>query len=401
MTIVIDLLRAGLLASEVVLGVLVSYLLLLTAAALCARKETEPRPGRPSSRFAIMVPAHNEERLLPELLDNLGRLDYPRELYTVFVVADNCSDRTAEIGRAYGAVVFERFSETEQGKGYALEWLLGKIVERGEPHDAVVILDADTVVSATFLRVMDARLARGERAIQAYYAVRDPDAAWSSALRSVALTVLHYLRPQGRMVLGGSTGLKGNGMVFAADIVREHRWTNSLTEDIEYHMALILAGERVTFAPDAVVWAEMPNTLRASDSQNARWERGRIEMLRRFVPRLLREALRRRSFLLFDAAMEQIIPPFSVLAGGSALALAAAVALRSKLGVALGVGLVGGQVVYVLTGLRLAGASARTYRSLMYAPVLMIWKLLLYVRVLTGLGPKGWVRTARNESGGG
>jgi cellulose synthase/poly-beta-1,6-N-acetylglucosamine synthase-like glycosyltransferase len=335
--------------------------------------------------------------LLPEVLANLGQLDYPREFFTVFVVADNCSDCTAEVARASGAEVYERHNQHARGKGYALNWLVSQINQRPERYDALIVLDADTVVSPNFLRVMDARVARGERVIQAYYAVRNPDSAWSTALREVALIVLHYLRPQGRMVLGGTTGLKGNGMVFAADILRDRPFSGALTEDIEYHMELVLAGERATFAPDAVVWAEMPNTLAAADSQHARWEKGRVEMLQRYVPRLLREAARRRSFVLFDAAMEQLIPPFSVLVGASVAALGAGVALRSKPAVVAGAALIGGQAVYVVTGLVLAGAPPKTYKALLYAPWLVLWKIWLYLRVVFGAGPKGWVRTERNS----
>lgn len=396
MAIVLDWLRAGLLASDVVLGVLVGYLLLLTVAALFAPRRTVER-ALATTRFAFLVPAHNEEQLLPEVLANLQQLDYPRELYTIFVVADNCSDATALVAEAGGAEVYVRNNQYERGKGYALNWLIAQLAQRPERYDALIVLDADTVVSPNFLRVMDARYARGERVIQAYYAVRDPDAAWSTALRSVALTVLHYLRPQGRMVIGGTTGLKGNGMVFDAELLRDQPFTGSLTEDIELHMELVLAGERATFAPDAVVWAEMPNTLAASNSQNARWEQGRVEMLKRYVPRLLREAVRRRSFVLFDAAMEQLIPPFSVLVGASVAAFGAGVLLRSKPAVVASAALIGGQAVYVVTGLALAGASPKTYQALLYAPVLVVWKILLYLRVLFGAGPKGWERTARNS----
>lgn len=392
-----SLLTTLLIAGELGLAAIVSYLLLLTAAAFAARRSTAPRQGNPTSRFVIMVPAHNEERLLPELLLNLRQLDYPPELYTVHVVADNCTDRTAELGRQAGAIVHERTDRELRGKGYALEWLLRRIWELEVPHDAVLILDADSVVSPNFLRVMDARLARGERVIQGYYAVRQPDGAWSAGLRAVALIVLHYLRPQGRMVLGGSTGLKGNGMVFAAEILRKHRWSASLTEDIEYHMELILAGERATFAPDAVVWAEMPDSLRAAQSQNERWERGRMEMIRRFVPRLLRESWQRRSFLLFDAAVEQLIPPFSVVTGASVGVALAALALRSPVGVALAAYVVVGQAIYIFTGLALARAPWPVYRSLLFAPAFVIWKVWLYLRLLLGIKPRSWVRTARNE----
>lgn len=386
-----------LLAGETGLAATVSYLLLLTAAAPFAKRETPARNGEPTSRFAIMVPAHNEERLLPQLLLNLRQIDYPDDLYTVHVVADNCTDDTAERGRQGGAVVHERFNTELRGKGYALAWLLQRIWADQATYDAIVILDADSVVSPNFLRVMDARLARGERVIQGYYAVLQPEGSQSAGIRAVALTVLHYLRPQGRMALGGSTGLKGNGMVFASDILREHRWSASLTEDIEYHMELILAGERAMFAPDAVVWAEMPDSLRASQTQNERWEKGRMEMIRRFVPQLLGQAVRRRSFLLFDSAVEQLIPPFSVVVGASGAMLLAALALKSPVGIALATYIVLGQVLYIFVGLALARAPAEVYRSLLFAPAYVAWKLWLYVRLLLGIKPNSWIRTARND----
>lgn len=381
-----------------ILAAMVSYLLLLTGAAWFAPRRTAARGRAPDTRFLFMIPAHNEERLLPTLLTNLHQLDYPSTLYAIHVVADNCTDRTAELARQAGAIVHERTNTERLGKGYALEWLLERIWERGDAHDAMVILDADTIVSPNFLTVMDARLARGERVIQAYYAVRDPEASWSASLRSIALMAVHYVRPQGRMVLGGSAGLKGNGMVFRADIMRRYRWPASLTEDIEYHMALIQGGERVMFAPDAVVWAEMPGTLRAAQSQNARWERGRLQMVRQYVPRLLRTALTRRNFLLFDAAVEQLIPPFSIVTIGSLVCLLAAAALQSVRATILCAGTILGQIIYIVASLILARAPRKLYQALLYAPAFIAWKIWLYVRVLIGRDQHGWVRTARNDS---
>lgn len=382
--------------AEAVCGLIVGYLLLLTAAACFAPRRT-PITGTPKHRFLILIPAHNEERLLPATLANLRELDYPHALFAVHVVADNCTDATAELARAGGATAHERFNSELVGKGYALQWLLARLWASNEPHDAIVIMDADSILSANFLRVMDARMARGERAIQAYYAVRDPEQSWSASLRSVALAALHYLRPQGRMVLGGSTGLKGNGMVFAAEITRKHPWSASLTEDIEYHMALILDDQRVTFAPDALVWAEMPSSLAASRTQNARWEAGRMQMIRNYVPRLLLESLRRRRFMLFDAALEQLIPPFSLVAFGAAACLVAGLGLWNTTAIIGGGLLLAGIAVYVLAGLMLAGMPLRVYQALLYAPVFVLWKLWLYARVLLGAERHGWVRTARNE----
>ncbi len=412
----LDWIQLFLLLFQAALAVLVVYLLLLTAAAWRAARQTPARSGEPTNRFLILVPAHNEERLLPDTLANLRQLDYPQSLYAVHVVADNCTDQTAVIAQQGGAVVHERFNDDQRGKGFALQWLLQRLWHMNEPHDAVLILDADSVISSNFLRVMDARLARGERVIQAYYAVRNPAQSWSVSLRYVALAVLHYLRPLGRMVLGGSTGLKGNGMVFTADILKKHEWSASVTEDLEYHMTLVLAGERVMFAPDAIVEAEMPDTLTGSQTQNTRWEQGRLEMARRYVPSLLRaagSAIKQkeygRAYLLFDAAMEHIIPPFSLLTGLSGLAFAAALvlffiarnnpAVNNSLAIVnllLGTAVFLGQIIYIFYGLYLVKAPAQIYKALLYAPAFVIWKIILYMKVMFGRETQGWVRTARN-----
>ena len=248
---------------------------------------------------------------------------------------------------------------------------------------------------------MDARLARGEKAIQAYYAVRNPGNSESAGLRYAALAVLHYLRPQGRMVLGGSAGLKGNGMVFAAELLQRHQWSASLTEDIEYHMKLILDGERVTFAPDAVVWAEMPDTLESSHTQNARWEKGRLEMIRTYVPDLMQQGLKNKNFLLMDAAVEQIIPPFSVLTGATLASLFGAILLpfrgaSRRWAIFTGFLLITGQAVYLWAGLRLANAPRQVYRALRGIPKFIMWKIWLYIRVMLGKDADTWVRTRRN-----
>ena len=426
----IQFLQISLLIFQLMLAVLIGYLLLLTITAFFARRRTVDVDRTPTHRFLFLVPAHNEEQLIAQTVHNLKAVDYPNELYDVHVVADNCTDNTAVIAQKEGAVVHERFNDEKRGKGYALQWLLQLLWETEESHDAIIIVDADTIVSSNFLQVMDARLANGERVIQSYYAVLDPGNSWSVGLRYAALAVLHYLRPQGRMVLGGSAGLKGNGMVFTADLMKQHEWSASITEDIEFHMNLILDGERVMFAPDAVVEAEMPNSLEDSETQNERWEQGRVEMMKTYVPKLLKgsgQALVHgkfgRAYLLFDATMEHIIPPFSILAALSGLSLMAALALiftgewildylpflemivadsplatqLRLINLTLGVFIILGQFIYLLSGLKLVKAPKNIYKQLLYIPFFMLWKIWLYARVLFGRDQEEWVRTARNE----
>ena len=211
--------------------------------------------------FTILVPAHNEELLLPDLLESLQNLDYPKINYSIHVIADNCTDQTEIVAKAFDVVVHKREDKENLGKGFALQWALDRIWELKNSPDAVVIIDADSIVSRNFLHVMSDRLSQGENVIQSYYTVRDPDQSWSTSLRYAAFAVLHYLRPQGRMLLGGSVGLKGNGMVFRREVMQKLKWSNSVTEDIEFHMTLLLQGYRVAFAPDAVIWGEMPGSL--------------------------------------------------------------------------------------------------------------------------------------------
>ncbi len=385
------------------LTVMIGYLLLLTAAAGWAAKQKPSPTAGPTHRFALLVPAHDEEKLLPALLENIRQLDYPRQLFALYVVADNCTDQTAVLARAAGVVAYERFDRIHIGKGYALQWLLARLQEDGAHFDAAVILDADSVISSNFLTVMDAQLASGARVIQAHYAVLNPGRTWVMSLRAAALALVHYLRPLGRTALGGSVGLKGNGMVFHRSILAEHQWSASVTEDIEYHMSLVLAGERVVFAPDATVWAEMPGTLHSAHSQNVRWEQGRLQLAAQYIPKLLGAAFapptkgRRPSrYILFDSIMEHVIPPFSIVTGLTLIYWILTAIWGTPALLSLASCLFIGQLVYIIAGLILARTPASTYRALLYAPFFILWKIWLLVRVLGRSEEQGWVRTARD-----
>jgi len=412
-----------LLIIQLALAALVGYLLLLTLSARQAPRHTSPASSAPKHDFIILIPAHNEEALLPSLLDSLNSMDYPPSKFRVHVVADNCNDATAEAAQTHGATAHQRFNLEERGKGYALNWLFDRLKQQGEVGDAYVVLDADTIVSINFLQVMDTLLQRGARVIQAYYSAREPQKSWSSSLRFAALAVIHYLRPQGRMVLGASAGLKGNGMVFLKEIIEKHPWSHAITEDIETHMALLLDEERVIFAPDAIVWAEMPDTLSNAETQHDRWERGRLEMARKYVPRLLRntwQAFRRRNYRrgyqLLDAVLEHIIPPFSILVGVTVLLffastftfvqfgltplgiLSSTAATLASLNLLTAIFIITGEAIYIFTGLSLVKAPKNIYAALVFAPILILWKIGHYFKVLIRRSSQEWIRTSRNQA---
>jgi cellulose synthase/poly-beta-1,6-N-acetylglucosamine synthase-like glycosyltransferase len=385
-----------LLSVEAALAVPMLYLTTLSIASLFQRSSQATGGGTPDTRFAMLIPAHNEEAVLGTLLASLRQLDYPPELVDIQVVADNCTDDTAAIAREAGAFVHERQDTSNVGKGHALRWLLGQVEAMGRQYDAYVVIDADTEVSPNFLQVMAAQLQAGHSIIQSRYRVQNGHESWTSGLRSVAFALFNHLRPLGRTVLGWSSGLKGTGMCFSASVVQQFGWDSfSLTEDVEYHVRLVTAGLRVTYAPEAIISSSMPTTLKQAQSQQMRWERGRLELVRRYVPGLLGGALRTGNTALFDAAMEIMVPPLSVVAGLILCCCVGAFLLPSYLGIRLGAALFVELMLYVLIGLRLARLPLAAYRSLLFAPAYIIWKLWVYMVALIAAGDRRWVRTAR------
>jgi cellulose synthase/poly-beta-1,6-N-acetylglucosamine synthase-like glycosyltransferase len=370
------------------------YLLGLSAAAFYA-PQAPPPAGPRRRRFAVLVPAHNEASVIERLLGSLGEQRYPRGGFDVHVVADNCTDDTADLARARGSVVHERTDPQQRAKGYALRWVLERL-RGGEPYDAYVVFDADSVASPDFLARMDDRLEAGSLAIQAHYTVLNADASPVAALREAALASLHYLRPLGRSALGLSAGLKGNGMCFEAAMLDRAGWASvGLAEDVELHLALVRDGIRVDFCPEAIVRADMPATFSEARSQNLRWEAGRIAALRNDVLPLLRRGIARREWMLVDAAAEQLVPPLSVAVSVSGACAVAAAALGSPIVAALAAFGAAGFALHIVAGLAAVGAPARTYVALLRAPAYVAWKLALYARAAVAPSSLPWVRTQR------
>jgi len=387
------------------MALMVAYLDCLSVGALLWRRSLPPAERR--TRFAVLVPAHNEEQLLPRLLESLANLGYPADCYDVYVVADNCTDGTARVAgqvrNGLQPTVFERRDEHNLGKGHALTWLLDRIRERAgaleapPAYDAYAFVDADSVVSINFLEVMDRHITRGDAAIQCYYGVLNPGGSWASALRQAALALFNDLRPRGRDAIGLSAGLRGNGMCFSAATIERFGWDSfALAEDAEFHLTLVQGGICVTYAPEATVLGEMPVSLRQARSQNVRWERGRLQLLRRHGPAMLATALRRRNPAILDALTEQLVPPLSVLtAATTAWFIFSRFVGRGGVR-ALASGVMIGQLGYVLTGLWLVRARPRVYVALLGAPVYIVWKVWIYLLAAVNLGDARWVRTSRS-----
>ncbi|HAA42990.1 MAG TPA: glycosyl transferase family 2, partial [Ruminiclostridium sp.] len=150
------------------------------------RKTYKNKDFFPNKKFALIVAAHNEEKVITHIIDSLFKQNYPKNLFDVFVIADNCTDKTAEIAEKHGAIVYRRFNSTLRGKGHALEWMFERIFEMDKKYDAICVFDADNLVSSNFLLEMNKQLCRGHKVIQGYIDSKNPYDSWITCSYSIA-----------------------------------------------------------------------------------------------------------------------------------------------------------------------------------------------------------------------
>jgi 1,2-diacylglycerol 3-beta-glucosyltransferase len=388
-----------------IISFVVLYLAFLSIMALVARRLPAILPVR-YRRFAVVVPAADEEMTIERTVQSLLSVDYPRECFSVIVIADNCSDRTAEISTSAGAIVYERRNSELRGKGYALRWCFDLLLSDKNEYDAIVVVDADSVVSRNFLNVMNSYLEKGAQAIQSSYLVVPQPNVWSVEVTRLGFTLYNLVRPLGRRLIGCSAGLRGNGMCFAIDTLRRVPWeAYSLVEDLEFGLTLLLNGVTVTFAPEATVNATMPARAENAYTQRARWEIGRYPIIIKYAGRLLWTAIKQRSFKALDAFMGLVTPPLMNLSGLLAAFLLLNMflwlfgAVKTELFIWLCAALVGVDAFHVLVGLRAAHADRSLYKALLYVPRYGIWKFGVYWKVLWRASTWGrWVRTPRERT---
>ena len=359
-----------------------SYLLVLT---LFSARLPIPAASSRSTRFDVIVPAHNEAATLSRCLASLRDLDWPADRVRVLVIADNCTDDTAALARAANAEVLERFDSALRGKGYALQRAFNHSRDDGWA-DAVVVVDADTEVSTNLLEAFAARIEAGAGAVQAHYGVLNPEQSWRTRLMAIAHGAFHGVRSRARERLKVSCGLRGNGWCAthgALDAVRYRAF--SVTEDLEYGIALGLAGHRVHYAAEAQVRATMESGEAVARRQRQRWEDGRFGLIRSQTLPLLRAALQRRSAVCLDLALDLLVLPLAYVVLNLVVLLAAAGALtwwQQQPSAWLGVAMVSatGLVLYVLRGWQLSGRGAAGLLDLLLVPFFIVWKLRALIR---------------------
>jgi cellulose synthase/poly-beta-1,6-N-acetylglucosamine synthase-like glycosyltransferase len=377
----------------VLVGLACAWLTLLTVAAWFFRRKVNL--DAPALKMGVLVPAHNEELQLADTIAAIRRCTYPAGMLEIFIIADNCTDNTADVARAAGVTTVERTNLEMRGKGQALDWFLTSQQPLYASCDAITIIDADVEPEKNYFKELSASLCHDEvQVVQAYNGVSNPYDSWRTALMSAAFNVFNHLRMAGNITLFGTAMLKGNGMAFATEILRKYGWpAHSVVEDVEFSLLLLEDRINVHYNPKAIIRSEMAVSHAQASSQRERWEGGRFALAADLVPRLAKKCLQ-GEFRFFHALMDLAVPPLSALI----LAIMAALLLSGILFPATLVFpllYLVSIIFYVASGQLQMQAPLRLWCYLAAAPLYVLWKLLIYLKMAVVGKGNNWVRTTR------
>ena len=273
---------------------------------LCSFVKIKEKPLKEDKqhRFMTIIPAHNEEKVVVNLIESLKKLDYPKDLYDIYVIADNCTDKTAEVAKKAGAIVYERFDEAHKTKGHALQWFLAQKIEENAPYDAFCIFDADNIVDENFLKVMNKKLCQGEEVVQGYKDIKNPSDSWVSAGYAIFYWTMHRFYHLARYNIGLSPLLNGTGFMVKFDVIKPQGWnTKTLTEDIEFSLKRIIEGKKLGWARDAIVYDEQPVGFKQSWTQRSRWTVGHMQCLKEYTKPLAEAVVKNKTVMNFDGLL--------------------------------------------------------------------------------------------------
>jgi len=234
------------------------------------------KPAKKQHKYGIVISARNEEKVIGNLLDSINKQDYPRELLTVFVVADNCTDNTAKIAKKHGAIVYERFDDKHKTKGYALEYLFDRIEEdyKRDSFEAYFVFDADNLLKKNYISKMNDAYDSGEKLVTSYRNIKNIDDNWITMSFAV-----HWLRTirqyhRARSVLRLATNIQGTGYLFDASVVKNGWHYTSLTEDRGLTADAVSQGYRISYQNEAEFYDEQTPKAKVAYNQKLRWSKG-------------------------------------------------------------------------------------------------------------------------------
>ena len=302
---------------EALVWVITIFWLYQILVSLCSLVKIKDKPlkVKKDHRFMAIIPAHNEEAVIANLIESLKNQNYNKELYDIYVIADNCTDNTAKIAKEAGAIVYKRFDETKKTKGYALDWFLKQKIEENAPYDAFFVFDADNIVHPDFIKNMNKKLCQGEDVVQGYRDIKNPTDSWITAGYALFYWTMHRFYHLARYNLGLSPLLNGTGFMVRFDVVKPQGWdTVTLTEDIEFSLKRIIKGKKLGWATDAICYDEQPVGFKQSWSQRSRWTVGHMQCIKEYTKQLAVATKENKTMMNFDGLLYIVgsIPMFII-----------------------------------------------------------------------------------------
>lgn len=288
------------------------------------KKKLEHYEAKKLHKFAFIIAARNEQAVIGNLINSIKQQNYPAELIDVIVVADNCTDDTAQIAREHGAVCYERFNNMLVGKGYALDYCFNKIVEQfGDytAYDGYFIFDADNVIDKNYVKEMNKVFDRGYNVITSYRNSKNYDTNWITSGYSLwFIREAKYLNNP-RMMLKTSCAVSGTGFLVNSSIIKKNNgWKfNLLTEDIQFSVVNILEGEKIGYCENAMFYDEQPTTFKQSWNQRMRWSKGFYQVMFRYGRELIAMMFKKREMFVSCYDMFMTLAPATLLSIGCIL----------------------------------------------------------------------------------
>ena len=265
------------------------------------KKSKELNASR-NNKYAVVIAARNESAVISQLIKSIKKQNYPVDLVDIYVVADNCTDNTAEVAKNAGARVFERFNRQRVGKGYALDYAFKNIINSNESYEGYFVFDADNLLDENYISEMNKVFDNGYKVVTSYRNSKNYDTNWISAGYSLwFLREAKYLN-NSRMILNTGCAISGTGFMVSDEIIRKNKgWKHHLlTEDIEFSIDNALQGIKIGYSEKAVLYDEQPYLFEQSWNQRLRWAKGFYQVFAKYGMSLFKNILFKRSFCCYD-----------------------------------------------------------------------------------------------------
>ncbi len=294
---------------EKILGIYMIYFGIIAIGIFLKNKKIEI--SKEKRKFAILVPARNEETVIRNLLVSLKNQNYDKDKYDIFVLPNNCTDRTEEICNIENVKTL-KFKEKISSKGEVLKLAFNRIENELKSYDAFLIFDSDNVVHPNFISKMNDAYNAGYKIAQGYRDSKNPSDTWISNTHSLYYWLQNFFFNKARMNLGKSSFLNGTGMMISKEFIKENGYNvSTITEDIELTVQCAINNVKIAFVEDAITYDEQPLKFEDSYKQRKRWSKGMLDCLKIYKKDLKKGLFKK--FEIIDTAILILSPIMQII----------------------------------------------------------------------------------------